>query len=217
MAFFKFLMKNHVIRTNPVIGIVVPKIPKHIPQAPAELSLNTALDERFEFLINHSSEKTEQLILELLYATGIRRSELINLTVEDVDVFRMELRVKGKGSKWRIVPLNQRVTSLLKDYLTERTSSNGLPWLFLTEKGQKIYPQYVYRVVHNFLTLVHGADRKSPHILRHSFATHLLLNGADLNAVKELLGHSSLASTQVYTGHDLDELKRVFLNTHPKA
>ena len=166
-------------------------------------------------------EVRDLLIMELFYSTGMRRAELIGLVKNDVNYNTNQIKVLGKRNKERIIPLSVELTSLIKKYMVLRESllsteadSNSI---FLTEKGKKIYPKLVYRVVNSYLSTVSTKDKKSPHVLRHTFATHMLNNGADLNAVKELLGHASLAATQIYTHNTIEKLKKIHQQAHPKA
>ena len=168
---------------------------------------------------NHFDDIRNKLIVELLYSTGIRRAELINLKLTDVDINQNQIKVLGKRNKERYIPLMKSVQDTISLYLIKRNlldSIDDKPYLFLTKKGKKIYSALVYRVVKNYFNQASTKVKKSPHILRHSFATHLLNNGADLNSVKELLGHSSLASTQVYTHNNISELKKVYSRSHPR-
>ena len=155
----------------------------------------------------------------MFYSTGIRRSELINLKISDVDLAQQQIKVLGKRNKERYIPLIYTVQDTLKLYLDMRTTLKQIlapDFLFLTQKGAKIYGTLVYRIINTYFSEVSSKVKKSPHILRHSFATHLLNHGADLNAVKELLGHSSLAATQVYTHNNIAELKKVYAKSHPR-
>lgn len=161
----------------------------------------------------------DKLIIELLYATGMRRAELVNLKIEDVDLTGQVLKVLGKRNKERLLPLLPSTVEQIKNYMVRRSeleSGLDLPYLFLTKEGLKIYETLVYRTINRYFSLVSPKVKKSPHILRHTFATHLLNRGADLNSVKELLGHSSLASTQVYTHNSIAELKKVHQKAHPR-
>jgi integrase/recombinase XerC len=161
-----------------------------------------------------------QVIIETFYSTGARLSELINLKVTDVDVNQRTMRVLGKRNKERIIPLNPAYCDLLGNYLKARDDEfpddrNG--WVFLTDKGNKAYSRMVYRIVNRFLSMVTTSDKKSPHVLRHTFATHMLNQGADLNAIKELLGHANLSATEVYTHNTFEKLKSVYKQAHPRA
>ena len=157
--------------------------------------------------------KTDRLVFHLLYNTGIRQAELINLKVSHIDVGNNTLKVLGKGNKERILPVSKDLSKLIQSYLTDKNST--LPAadkevLLVNEKGKSLYPKYVYNLVKKYLTSVTTIDKKSPHVMRHTFATHMMNNGADINAVKELLGHSSLAATQVYTHNTIEKLKEVY-------
>ena len=172
-----------------------------------------ALETDFEGLRN-------KLIVELFYATGIRRIELIQIKLSDIDLHNKTLKVLGKRNKERYIPLINSVIDSLNAYMTERNSLSFIKdknHLFLTKKGLKIYETLVYRIINDYFSKASSKVKRSPHILRHSFATHLLNQGANLNAVKELLGHSSLAATQVYTHNSIAELKKVYSNTHPRS
>jgi len=166
---------------------------------------------------NTFQEVRLSLILELLYTTGMRRSELINLKIQDIDWSQKNINVVGKGGKSRLIPLLDSTIDVLKDYVSLRPrSSNDLCYLLLTDKGKKCYPNLVYRLINSYLSGVTSKQKRSPHMLRHSFATHMLDEGADLNTIKELLGHSSLSSTQVYTHSSLAKLKSVYNRSHPR-
>ena len=156
----------------------------------------------------------DRLIILLMYSTGMRLSELINLKVSDVDIKTATLKVLGKGNKERILPFSDQLKEELKTYLD---TVSPVEWLFLTDKGKKLYEKLVYRVVNSYLSKVTTISKKSPHVLRHTFATHMLNNGADLNAIKEFLGHVSLSATQVYTHNTIKKLTKVYKQAHPKA
>ncbi|MDX1769430.1 MAG: tyrosine-type recombinase/integrase, partial [Arenibacter troitsensis] len=169
---------------------------------------------------NNFEGKRNKLIIELLYTTGIRRAELIGLKVKDVDYQAMTIKVLGKRNKERIIPLLGATKELFLEYNLERSTLSVIQdeaYIFLTDKGNKMYETLVYRIINKYFSLVSAKVKKSPHILRHTFATHLLNKGADLNSVKELLGHSSLASTQVYTHNSIAELKKVHFSAHPRS
>ena len=162
----------------------------------------------------------ERLVLEILYSTGMRRSELVNLRIADIDLGRQTFRVLGKGGKERVAPFARYLSDMLSDFFNLRLDAFPVstePWLFLDKKGRQLKPDAVYRVVRKYLSMVTTSEQRSPHVLRHSFATHLSNNGADLNAIKELLGHSSLAATQVYTHNSIDRLIEVYEQAHPKG
>jgi integrase/recombinase XerC len=161
---------------------------------------------------------TEKMVIQLFYATGMRLSELIQCKQNNVDVGKKQIKVLGKGNKERILPISAELALELKKYIQQKPDeAQGVPNLFVTEKGKPLQPRAVYTFVKFYLSQVTTLQKKSPHVLRHSFATHLMNNGADLNAVKELLGHSSLAATQVYTHNTIEKLKEVFAKAHPKA
>ena len=166
------------------------------------------------------SGHTERLILQLLYHTGMRQAELIGLKESQIDYTKSSLKVLGKGSKERIIPVSAELIQSFRDYIklkTETIHSPDRAYLLVRENGLRLYPKWVYNCVKKYLSLVTTIEKKSPHILRHTFATHLTNNGADLNAVKELLGHSSLAATQIYTHNTIEKLKDVYKKAHPKA
>ena len=214
--YYKFLIKIGDLKHSPLAKHKALKVQKkvHIPFSEEEINavLNSAATHDFEALRN-------KLIVELLYSTGIRRSELINLKINDVDLVQQQIKVLGKRNKERYIPLISTVQETLKLYLEMRNTLKHIvatDFLFLTQKGAKTYGTLVYRVINTYFSEASSKVKKSPHILRHSFATHLLSHGADLNAVKELLGHSSLAATQVYTHNNISELKKVYENSHPR-
>jgi integrase/recombinase XerC len=213
-SFFKYQLKNSVISTNPMTTITSPKVGKRLPQFLKESDIDT-LFQYVEFPDNWNG-KTSRLILLLFYSTGIRLSELINLKDNQLDVYNRQIKVLGKGNKERIIPVSAELISELKDYAAA-SPGKQVQNVFVSEKGKPLYPKFVYNAVKTYLATVTTLDKKSPHILRHTFATHLMNNGADLNAVKELLGHSSLAATQVYTHNTIEKLKDVFKKAHPKA
>ena len=163
-------------------------------------------------------DPTESLIIQLFYFTGIRLSELISLKVTSVDFYRQQIKVLGKRNKERIIPITAELTGLVKQYIeAHQLKKLTDEYLFTTKSGKKLYPRYVYDLVKRNLNLVSTLQKKSPHVLRHTFATHLLNAGADLNAIKELLGHANLAATQVYTHNSIERLKSVYKNKHPRA
>lgn len=216
-SWYKFLLRNKRVSQNPLSRIVPPKSGKRLPvyvERPAIDRLLYQIDfpETFE-------GQTERLVIELLYNTGIRRSELVQLKTNDINWSAANLKVLGKGNKERIIPLSQDILNKLRAYRKEKEklAEYDREYLLVTPKGKKVYPQYIYRIVKKWLGLVTTLDKKSPHILRHSFATHLTNNGADLNAVKELLGHASLAATQVYTHNSIERLKAIYDQAHPKS
>ncbi len=213
-SFFKYQLKNGVIKVSPMTTITFPKIGKRLPQFLKESDVET-LFQHVEFPDDWNGRST-RLILLLFYNTGIRLSELINLKESQLDVYNRQIKVLGKGNKERIIPVSADLMKELTD-LVANSPEKEIPNVFVTEKGKALNPRNVYSRVKTYLSAVTTLEKKSPHILRHTFATHLMNNGADLNAVKELLGHSSLAATQVYTHNTIEKLKDVFKKAHPKA
>ena len=216
-AFYKFLLKTKQIEINPLLKHKALKTPKilQIPFSEKELDNmlnNLKFPDGFEGI-------RDKLIIDLFYTTGIRRTELINLKLSNISLSNSTIKVLGKRNKERIIPLMPIIVQNIKFYLTERTHLERITdndYFFLMLKGIKLNDSFVYRLINNYFSNVSEKLKKSPHILRHTFATHLLNNGADLNSVKELLGHSSLASTQIYTHSSLAELKKVYVNAHPR-
>ena len=216
-TFFKFLLRKGVVTHNPTSRLKNLKTPKGLPHFLREQDMNCILDGS-EFSDSLESRR-DQLVLELLYGTGIRLSELIGLKESGVDLVNNSIKVLGKRNKERIVPVTQGLTQLIKNYIylkNEAFEGNANEFLVVSNKGTKCYPMMINRIVQKYLQGA-SVDKKSPHILRHTYATHLLERGADLNAVKDLLGHQSLAATQVYTHNSLGKLKKVFDQAHPKA
>lgn len=216
-SYYKYLLRQEVVSVSPVDGVIIPKIPKKLPVFVDENSLHHLLDDGY--FQNDFEGVRDKLILSLFYGTGIRLSELIHLTRSQVYLGEHLIKVLGKNNKERIVPYPRSLNSLFEAYFQVRDAEFGVtsPYIFLTQKGKKVYEKLVYRVVKKYLALVTTLEKKSPHVLRHSFATHLLNHGADLNAVKELLGHSNLAATQVYTHTTTDKLQSIYKQAHPRA
>lgn len=217
-SFFKYLMREKKVEINPASRIKALKIPKKLPVFIEENHLENLL-ETHKFSDDFIGVR-DKLILELFYATGIRLSELIDLKTENVNLFQLTITVIGKGNKQRTIPLHKNVIELIKKYnlIKNNTFTNSNEKSFLvTENGEQLYPVLVQRLVKKYLNLVSNADKKSPHILRHSFATHILNHGAELNAIKDILGHTSLAATQIYTHNSMEKLKKIFEQAHPKA
>ena len=215
-AFYRFLQKTKQLEISPLAKHRALKTNRKLQVPFSEAEVDTALlripAEGFE-------EVRNKLMVELFYSTGIRRSELIGIKLQDMDLSSGILKVKGKGNKERFIPLLSTVIATVEDYLEERKGvENGISqgYFFLTAAGVKMYDSLVYRTINNYFRGISSKLKKSPHILRHSFATHLLNQGAHLNAVKELLGHSSLAATQVYTHNSMAELNKVYQNAHPR-
>lgn len=217
-TYFNFHVKRHGLAKNPAKDVSALKLPQRIPQyltasSMEQMSDNLELDQE-----NFKSLRT-YLIIELLYNTGMRRQELIDLTWKDLNTERKNVRILGKGNKERLVPVSPKLLNELdvfKDMVKEEFGF--LPeTIIITDKGKKVYPRFIYDIVKKQLTEFSSLKKRSPHILRHTFATHLLNSGADLNDIKELLGHSSLASTQVYTHNSIEELKQIYKQAHPKS
>lgn len=217
-AFFKYQLKLQRIPVNPVSTITSLKVSKRLPSFVAEKDINTLLNH--DFFADDFDGKTKSLVFEILYQCGLRRNELIHLKEKDIDNGSRTIKVLGKGNKERIIPVSKNlVDSIGKYILAKRQELPELSseTLLVNKKGKPLDPKFVYNLVKNNLALVSTADRKSPHVLRHTFATHLTNNGAQINAVKELLGHSSLASTQIYTHNTIEKLKEVYKQAHPKS
>ena len=217
-SFYKFLLKTKQIAASPLLKHKALKTPKKLQIPFSEKELDNVLHnikypDGFEGI-------RDKLMIDLFYTTGIRRTELINLKLANVDSYSNTLKVLGKRNKERMLPILPIVLQQISLYLTERANLELIKdgaFFFLTKKGVKLNDSLVYRLINNYFSNVSEKVKKSPHILRHTFATHLLNNGADINSVKELLGHSSLASTQVYTHSSLSELKKVYGNAHPRS
>ena len=217
-VYYRFLLKDGIVKNNPLLKIVLPKRKKKLPVFIEEKAMGTLLDD-FDFGDGFEGIRN-RTIIEMLYLTGMRRSELIGLRNIDVELADSTVKVTGKRNKQRIIPLVKPFIKRLEDYIKLRDLKAGTgttEWFFITGKGNKLYDKYVYNIVRSYLSLVTTADRKSPHILRHTFATHMLNNGADLNSIKELLGHSNLSATQVYTHNTFEKLKKIYKQAHPRA
>jgi integrase/recombinase XerC len=217
-SFFKHLLKTGVIENTPMVNVTSPKISKRLPVFVKEEDTRKLIE-----ALNNSTEDWKTLnakmLITLFYATGMRLSELINLKNKHFDSSRSQIKVLGKGNKERIIPINKEVIKIIKEYQQQKDKyfEKKEDALLITEKGEKLYPKYAYLLVNKYLGGVSTLNKKSPHVLRHTFATHLMNNGADLNAVKELLGHSSLAATQVYTHTTIEKLKDIHKKAHPRA
>ena len=220
-SFYKYALKHGHIEKNPMKKVVAPKVGKRLPSYVMEDEIPVVM-KATDLQAEAYAQWRDKTILFLLYTTGMRRSELIQLKIEDVNVSRKEIRVIGKGKKERIVPMTADSLQFLKEYMEVRKAEftdiviDG-SYLLLSDKGKKMDPRTVYAIVNKYLKLAPSAEKKSPHVLRHSFATHLLNNGADINAIKELLGHANLGATQVYTHNSIERLKEIYQKFHPKA
>lgn len=216
-SFFKYQLKIGELKQTPMTTVVSPKVGKRLVSFVEEKNLDT--------LFNHVAFSddwkgvTEKLVMQLFYATGMRLSELVQLKESQIDFSYQQIKVLGKGNKERIIPVSIELLGELKKYIEQKVTLENVSaaTVFVNEKGKALQPRYVYGFVKKHLSDVTTIKKKSPHILRHSFATHLMNHGADLNAVKELLGHSSLAATQVYTHNTIEKLKEVYKKAHPKA
>lgn len=226
-SYFKFLLKNGVVAKNPMLKIKAPKVNKALPVFVKEEDLTSLLDGVREeeeqnqpgFATSFAGHR-DRLIMEMLYGTGIRLSELIELKTTNLNFYDGTVKVLGKGNKERIIPVNDTLMYRIKEYEVLKKNEypgNSSDYLIVTNEGDKTYPMFIYRTVRKYLDMATTVDKRSPHVLRHSFATHLLNKGADLNAIKDLLGHTSLAATQVYTHNSLEKLKAIFKQAHPKS
>ncbi len=215
-TFFKYLLRTKKIQFNPAKKIILPKVGKRLPDYLQENQINQLLDGSV-FNEDYLGLR-DRLIIEMLYQTGMRRSELIGLKKSDIDLDRMAIKVLGKGNKERIIPLSDTLRRIVNKYLEKIPEDWSLnPYLILTDKGKPLYPKIVYNVVKKYLSFVSSMDKKSPHVLRHTFATHLSNQGAELNAIKELLGHANLSATQIYTHNSIEKLKQIYQSAHPKS
>lgn len=218
-AFFRYHLKMRNVTVNPMEAITAPKISKRLPQFVDETDMSHLFDQE---LFEDSFEGwRDRLVIELFYVTGMRLSELIGLKRMDIDLYNCTVKVLGKRNKERVIPFSNRVKDIIIRYL--QLFDEKFPaapknyYIFVTDKLNKIYPKSVYRIVRKYLDMVTTIDKRSPHVLRHTFATHMLNHGADLNAIKEILGHTSLAATQVYTHNSIEKLKNIYNQAHPRA
>ncbi len=214
-SFFNYLKRNNRIKDNPVVNISPLKVPTELPVYLKEGELINLLNTETG---SDYSSKRARFIIELLYNTGIRRSELINIRIDDFDKNQKTIKVTGKRNKQRIIPLSQEMTNVIVRFIeeTENHFDKKDDFVILTNKGKQAYPRLIYSIVNKELVSLSGS-KKSPHVLRHTFATHMLNNGADLNIIKEILGHSNLSATQVYTHNSIGKLKSVYNKAHPRA
>ena len=217
-SYFRFLLKQGSVEVNPMTKVISPKSKKVLPGFIEQEPMNILLDQ-FDFGDGFIGAR-DKLIIELLYVTGIRRAELVSLKLNDVQLSNLVVKVIGKRNKERVVPISKEFAHTLKAYIALRAES--FPEIqyesfFLTSKGAPIYPEMVYRLVSKYLRFVTTFEKKGPHTLRHTFATHMLNNGADINAIKELLGHANLSATQIYTHNTFEKLKQIYKQAHPRA
>ena len=217
-VFYRYLRKEGVVKSDPLEKVVLPKRKKTLPGFVEESSLSELLDN------NHFGDDfpgiRNRAIIEMFYLTGMRRAELIGLRNFDVDLEEGSVKVTGKRNKQRIIPITKSLSKSLKEYIKIRDNNfekKQGDWFFLTDKGNKLYDKYVYNTVNRYLSMVTTIEKKSPHILRHTFATHMLNHGADLNSIKELLGHANLSATQIYTHNTFEKLKQIYKQAHPRA
>ncbi|HTA26878.1 MAG TPA: tyrosine-type recombinase/integrase [Bacteroidia bacterium] len=215
-TFYHFLLKEEVITVDPMLKISAPKMPSRLPVFVTQKDIGMLFRD-IEFPKTFAGIR-DRLIMEMFYATGIRLSELITMKEANVNVFNLTIKVFGKRAKERIIPIPGILKEFIVAYRNERDSlSLKGEYFFVSEKGSELYEKQVYLIVHKYLGMVTTVNKKSPHVLRHTFATHLLDNGADINSVKELLGHANLAATQVYTHNSLEKLKNVYKQAHPRG
>ena len=220
-SYYKYLKKMGLIKINPSSKISGPKLPKRLPTVIREVDLERGFDliDEDKSVEKDFSTYRDELIIMLLYQTGMRRSELINLKDADVDRQRLEIKVLGKGNKERLIPITHQLAEDIEGYQKVRDNAyeDKADKLLLTDKGKALYPKYVYNKVSAWISQYSTSIKQSPHVLRHSFATHLANNGAELNAIKELLGHASLAATEVYVHNSIERLKDVYHKAHPRT
>jgi integrase/recombinase XerC len=215
--YFKFLLQSEIITVNPTAKIQTPKTPKKLPVVVEADKLDYLLDHGFATDFAGTRDK---LVVELLFGTGIRLAELVGLKESDVNTYEGTIKVLGKRNKERIIPINKELKRVLAEYLELKKSkdfNNNSATLLVTDKGANAYPKLIYLIVHKHLSTISTQSKKSPHVLRHTFATSLLNKGADLNAIKELLGHANLSATQIYTHNSVERLKSIYKQAHPKA
>lgn len=216
-SFWKFLLVRGLATQDPTLKIILPKTKKPIPAFFKEKEMDSALDNKSN--PNDFETTRDLLIISIFYQTGIRLAELISIEDKDIDLINGNLRVTGKRNKQRIIPISNSLCKEISEYIELRNNKLEILSvnLFLRENGQKLYPKLIYNIVHNTMSEVSSLHKRSPHVLRHTFATSILNGGADINAVKDLLGHSSLAATQVYTHTSFEELNNIYKHAHPRA
>ena len=218
-TFYKFLQREMLIEINPTLQVKAPKIAKRLPVFLEDSKLDALLDHDDVFSDDFEGMR-DKLVIELLFGTGMRLAEMVTLTDGDINTYEQSIKVFGKRSKERIVPVSAPLMKLLTDYIAVKVHENfpnPSSALIVTSEGKAAYPKLIYRIVNKYLSQISTHQKRSPHVLRHSFATSLLNKGADLNAIKELLGHASLSATQVYTHNSVERLKTIYKQAHPKA
>ncbi|HLP72443.1 MAG TPA: tyrosine-type recombinase/integrase [Bacteroidales bacterium] len=214
-VFFRYLRKEQVMKADPLESVAIPKKKKVLPSFVDEKSISKLLDE--QELGEGFPGIRDRAVIEMFYMTGMRRAELIGLKLSDVDLDGCTIKVTGKRNKQRIIPVVIPYINRLREYLGARQEAGiNEQWFFVTDKGNKLYDKFVYNIVNKHLSMVTTIEKKSPHVLRHTFATHLLNRGADLNSIKELLGHANLSATQVYTHNTFEKLKQIYTRSHPR-
>lgn len=220
-SFYKYAQKTGKLKANPADKINSPKIPERLPKFVEQTKINDLFEQPQKYFATDFNGIQEKLIIDVLYSCGMRRQELITLQWKDINFASHQLKVTGKGNKQRIIPIGNELANSLqifqnlqKDHYKNKTLAS---YVFLTADGTQLYPNFVYRIAKKYIGLCSTVEKKSPHVLRHSFATHMSNNGAKLNDIKELLGHASLASTQVYTHNTIEQLKDIYKIAHPKA
>lgn len=216
-VFYRYLRKEGVITRDPLEKVVLPKRKKGLPSFVEEKAMSDLLDS-YDFGEGFPAAR-DRAVLEMLYLTGMRRAELIGLRCSDVDLLQGTIKVTGKRNKQRIIPIVLPFRRRMEEYIAVRNDYAGenAGWFFVTDKGNKLYDKFVYNIVNRYLSMVTTIEKKSPHVLRHTFATHMLNRGADLNSIKELLGHANLSATQIYTHNTFEKLKELYANKHPRG
>ena len=217
-TFYRYLNKSGFIEKSPVEYVSGPKLNTKIPSFVSEKQMDEILDDATNFTDDFVGVRN-QLVIEFLYLTGMRRAELISLKDNDIDFSSCTIRVTGKGNKQRLIPFSDLTREKLEKYIRVRSKEieNKSPFLFVKEDGNAMYPKLVYKIINNHLNSISTHSKKSPHVLRHSFATAMLNNGAEINSIKELMGHTSLSSTEIYTHVTFEEMKKTYQNAHPRA
>ena len=211
-SYYKFLLVSNYVETNPTLKLISPKSSKRLPVFVEKDNMDSLFDK--DFFEDSYEGKRDKLIIELFYFTGMRLSELINIKISDIDKVNSQIKVIGKRNKERLIPITFNTLKDLNEFINFYEIEN---FLFAEGNGKKLYSKKVYRIVNKYLAKISSIKKKSPHVLRHSFATHMLNNGADINAIKEILGHANLSATQIYTHNSIKKLKNVHKQAHPKA